>query len=71
MTPAEFVDIRLGKKLTQTQVARLIGVKRRTVENYEGGHRPIPMPAIILMRLLEYRGPAFLEPYVEEGTDAD
>ena len=36
-------ELRLGKGLSQSQLAKLAGVPFRSLQNYEQGHRPMPL----------------------------
>lgn len=49
----EVKDIREQTGLSQTQFARLIGVSKRTLENWEQGRRQPTGPARALLKIVE------------------
>lgn len=51
MQPDEMKSIRADMGLTQVEFGKLLGVPKRTVQNWEGGLRAIPGPAVILARI--------------------
>ena len=53
MTPQQFKQIRKDLKLTQAELALMVGRKQRMVRNYELGSHKIPVIVVKLMRLFE------------------
>ena len=53
MTPQQFKQIRKDLKLTQEELALMVGRKQRMVRNYELGSHKIPVIVVKLMRLFE------------------
>lgn len=67
VTPDTLRQIRELYELTQPELAKLVGSKTRTVQNWEApegspNHRPIPEPVKILLRVLLRHGVEALLP---------
>ena len=45
-------DLRKERKLTQNEIAKILGTKQRTYSHYENGTRKIPIT--LLIRLSDY-----------------
>ncbi len=53
MTADEFRTIRKAKNMTQTALAKAMGISRQSVWNYETGKQPIPRLVEAFMAALE------------------
>lgn len=53
MTADEFRTIRKAKGMTQTALAKAMGIGRQSVWNYETGKQPIPRLVEAFMAVLE------------------
>ena len=60
MTKEEFKEIRLKNKMTQSDLATIIGVKRQTIGCYERGTRRISKPIEKLILSIEIVGERIL-----------
>lgn len=53
LSPEDFTAIRHALALTADELAKLLGVDRRTVSRWELGQREIPQPTQMLMVLMD------------------
>jgi DNA-binding transcriptional regulator YiaG len=56
MTPLQFKAMRVKKRLTQTQLSKLLGVCQRTVLNWESGRTALPHKAVLFLKARATKG---------------